>query len=408
MPALAERPPAKMLRSPYPAPPAPQIEVAAQALLQVVREHTRDPDNPWAIAHAMLALGADFELTNGEQAVDWLFARYAERFEVCGEELIRFPASAGKIRIEPHTDLILKALTESGVDPQRQVIVQGEPAKVADLYRGSLHRTWVDSSSKAEGAPIDTVPFGHGGKPGATTAHWNDTPWALQALTSWGSKELRWRAEGERDMDLDRFTHAVVQRIDHESQTLQVQRSTGQRFDKGQAARAGGLVTMTCGGMHMLQGASHALGLGYGSDQDRVVFDRQLPILFWRYRAELETYQIMMDREPQFRALLMMQRLKFLGHFLETVHKAAALGIFKPDTSQKQIMDEVVAQLIATVAGLQQSGMFGGLNKLVEPGIRELYPGVTTNEQLYLDYIGDAAHAYRALRLATGEGRVRK
>ncbi|TVQ93856.1 MAG: hypothetical protein EA397_03640 [Deltaproteobacteria bacterium] len=408
MPALPAPTPVKLLRSPYAAPAAPQIQVAMRALRQVAHDHTRDPENPWAIAHAMLVFGPDFELTNGEPAVDWLFARYAQRFEVCGEQLLRFPSSEGSIRIEPHTDLILKALTESGVDPEREVVVQEQPARVGDLYRGSLYRAWVDASTKGQGAPIDRVPFGHGDGPGTTTEHWNDAPWSLQALASWGSKDLRWQAEGGRTMSLDRFTHAVVQRIDHESQTLQVQKSTGQRFDKGQAARAGGLVTMTCGGMHMIQGAAHALGRGFGEDGDRAVFDRQIPILFWRYHSELQTYMTMMEREPQFRALLMMQRLKFLGHFLETVHKAAALGLFKPDTSQRETMNDAVVQLVATVASLEQAGIFKILEKLTEPGMRELYPGVTTNEQLYLDYVGDAAHAYRALDLATGEGRVRR
>lgn len=399
--------PTKELRSTVAVPAAPQLEVALRALRKVVVEHARDPENPWAIAHAMLVLGPDFELTNGQPAIDYMFATYAERFEVCGEKLVRFPDHRGKIRIEPHTDLILKALTESGVPPDRKVTVQGEPATVGDLYRGSLHRTWVAASTS--GGPDDLVPFGHDvSGPGSSTQHWNDTPWALQAITAYAPKNLTWKADGGREMSPARFTSAVIARIDAESQSLQVQHKTGQRFDKGAASRAGGLVAMTCGGAHMLQGATHAVARGFATDTDRVLFDRQIPILFWRYQSELDTYGKMMEREPTFRALLIMQRLKFLGHFLETVHKAIALGVFAPDEKQKLILSDAVAQVVATVAVLEQSLMLKNLSRLIEPGAKELYPGLTTNEQLYLDYVGDSAHAYRGLELAMGRGVVRR
>jgi hypothetical protein len=400
--------PSKALRSTVPVASAPQLDVAVAALRQVVREHARDPENPWAIAHAMLALGSDFELTNGEPAIDWLFRRYAKRFTVCGEELLRFPLSEGKIRVEPHTDLILKALTEAGVSPDRIVEVEGRPATVGDLYRGSLHRAWVASSTP--GGELDTVPFGHHSQePGSTWQHWNDTPWALQAITAWAPADLAWTADGGHSMTPGRFTSAVVQRIDFESQSIQVQFKTGQRFDKASAARAGGLVRMTCGGAHMLQGASFAVARGFGTDADRAVFDRQIPLLFWRYQSELDSYTKWMEREPQYRALLMMQRLKFLGHFLETVHKAIALGVFQPDEQQKLVMSDAVAQLVATVAVLQQTGIYEHLRNLSKPGARALYePELTTNEQLYLDYLGDSAHALLALELAMGHGVVRR
>lgn len=406
IPSVAFEPARRVVRSPVPVAEAPQLKVAADALHTVVRRYARDPENPWAIAHAMLVLGDDFELTNGEPAVDYLFARYAERFTACGEELVRFPSARGKIRIEPHTDLILKALTEAGVSPDRAVTVQGEPSTVGALYRGSLHRAWVASSTKT-GTTLDQVPFGHDADgPGTTTEHWNDAPWSLQALAAWSPDDLTWTADGGHEMTLDRFTSATVQRIDAETQALQVQHKTGQHFDKGQAARAGGLVSMTCGGAHMLQGVAYALGRGFGTDRDRVLFERQIELLFWRYPHELATYAKMMEREPKYRALLMMQRLKFLGHFLETVHKAAALGLFQPSAEQREMLADAAAQLIATVAVLEQTGMFKNLDKLIVPGAKEIYPGLTTNEQLYLDYVGDSAHALRGLRFAMGQGEL--
>ena len=77
----------------------------AEATLQldaIVRAHTRDPGNPWAIAHGLVALGADLTLENDQAAVEWLFSTYAERFETDAGWVLRFPEADGDIRIEPH------------------------------------------------------------------------------------------------------------------------------------------------------------------------------------------------------------------------------------------------------------------------------------------------------------------
>lgn len=402
VPQVAWRLPQNEARTPYAIPGEDSVIKAAKTLKDVVYTHARDPDNPWAASHAMLAIGPTTELTNGKLAVDHLFAEYAETFEVCGETLVRFPRSRGETRVEPHTDLILKAVTEAGLSPDQPVTVQGQAYTLGHLYRGSLHRAWVG------GADDGVVPYGPPTEgAGSTTAHWNDTPWALQGLATWAPADLAWTAVGDHPMDLNRFTHASVQRIDLESQALQLQQRNGQTFDKQASARAGGLVSMTCGGAHMLQGSAYALARGFGDDTDKAVYARQIGLLFWRYQAELDAYTKLIETQPKYRTLLMMQRLKFLGHFLETTHKWAAMGLFRPNEDQDRIMREAAAQLVATVAVLQATGIYANLDKLADPGLQQVYPGVITNEQLYLDYVGDSAHAYRGLDLALGHGTVR-
>lgn len=374
-----------------------EADVALVKMLKdVVYTHARDPKNPWAVSHALLAIGPDAILTNDKKAVDYLFEEYAETFEVCGETLIRFPRSRGDIRIEPHTDLILKALTENAVPPETPVTVQGKKLTVGHLYRGSLHRAWVEGS---------TVPFGPGDGPGDQTNNWNDVPWALQGLTAYGPKGLTWTAEGGRKMDMDAFVHATVDRLDAESQALQVAQQAGQTFNKVEFAKAGGLVSMTCGGAHMLQGTAHALGRGYGEEGDRTRYQAQIDILFWRYQAELDAYTEALQTQPRYRTLIMMQRLKFLGHFLETTHKWAILGLFVPDEAQHQTMRDATVQLLATGYVLNQQGIYANLSKMIDPATPVIYPGLITNEQLYLDYVGDSAHAYRGLDLAIGHGK---
>lgn len=378
---------------PYDAKPG-DIEVI-KVLKDVVYTHARDPKNPWAISHALLAMGPDAELTNQRNAVEYLFEEYAEPFTVCDQTLLRFPASRGSIRIEPHTDLILKALTENGVSPEKKVSVKGQTFTVGDLYRGSLHRAWVVGNETG---------FGPDGASRDTTAHWNDVPWALQGLSSYASPGLAWKAAGGRAMTMDGFTHAAVERLDQETQALQIARQSGQTFNKQDASRAGGLVSMTCGGAHMVQGVGHALGRGFGEATDKARFDEQVQILFWRYRAELDTYTRALETQPRYRTLLMMQRLKFLGHFVETTHKLAMLGLLNPDPQQRAIMNEATGQLLATTMVLVKTGIFQNLGKLMDPKTPQVYDGVITNEQLYLDYVGDSAHAYRGLDLAIGHG----
>ena len=208
-------------------------------LEKVVMDRGRDPNNPWAVSHAMLALGPDIELTNGESAVDYLFATYAEVTQVDGVPLLRFPPSRGPIRIEPHTDLILKALTEGGLTPDYSVTVKGKPFSLGSLYRHSLWRTWVTNN-----------------RTGFQGGSFNDAPWALQALAAWGSPGLAWRAKGGRDMSLSAITHRLVQVLQRETAEMSAAMEAGIALKKDTRR---GLFRYTCGGQHFLQGIAFSV-----------------------------------------------------------------------------------------------------------------------------------------------------
>ncbi|MFT5460960.1 MAG: hypothetical protein ACI9K2_007481, partial [Myxococcota bacterium] len=99
---------------------------------------------------------------------------------------------------------------------------------------------------------------------------------------------------------------------------------------------------------------------------------------------------------PEYRLKLVVQRLKFLGHFTESAHKLAAVGLLEPDEAQARILAAVLSGLVDTVSALEASGV---LDKL--PELR------ASDEQLYLDVIGDSAHAMRGIDLATGASSLR-
>ena len=117
--------------------------------------------------------------------------------------------------------------------------------------------------------------------------------------------------------------------------------------------------------------------------------------MFYRFRLELDELDEFIKLRPDYRHLLLAQRLKFLGHFLETTHKLAAMKLFTPNAKQREVMQECAGQLIATVAVLENTKILTHLN-----GVRKL------DEQLFLDFVGDSAHALRGLDLATGMATV--
>lgn len=364
--------PTNQHKTPRPAAVTPQLAKTRKILETVVRDHGRDPANPWAIGHAMLALGPDVELTNGKVATDWLFEEYAQVRQLEGDDGIAFPSKRGNIRIEPHTDLILKALTETGVAHERKVMVDGKPFTVGDLYRGSLCRAWVEGSNTA-------------------FQSWNDTPWALQGLATWAPPDLSWNADGGHAMTLDDFTHAAVDKLRAETAFMRDAMAMGEAVQK----KKQGIFAYTCGGTHLVQGAAYAVARGFGEPEDRKRLAKEVEVMFWRLDVELDIYDQALVQAPEYTVILLEQRLKFLGHFLETQHKLAAEGLYTPDDAQQAKLERALTELIATVGKLEQAKVFGNL--------RQLLP---KQEQMYLDFVGDAAHAIRGIDLATGKGTV--
>ena len=372
-------PPEKDGRTPTPLPAEARYDAVAVFLERIVRQRAAEPHNPWAIGHGLVALGEDLLLTNGRPAVDHLFEEYAESFEVEGHRFVRFPRKKGDVRVEPHAALMLKALTESGVSPDRPVLVRGEPATVADLYRGVLISSAVDTRS---GRSTFTSP--------------NDMPWALQAIATWAppGKDLHWVSVNGTVMSLNDFAMLNASVLIAESQPLFDTIQAGAALEK----RGQGIFKFTCGGAHLLQGTAYAVARGHTTELGLKGMQGQIALMFWRLPAELTIYDSLMQRidKEEHMILLLVQRLKFTGHFLETMHKMAILGLYQPSPEQERLLVGAADQITLTVQALQSRGVFDNLD-----AIR------ARDEQLYLDIIGDSAHALRGLRLAMGRDGLR-
>ena len=360
-------------RTPKPIPPDPAYAAADALLAEIVNRYGGDPENPWAVAHGLLAQGPDFKLTNGEPGVEYLFATYAEELPAGGGAFVRFPTQKGKKRIEPHSALMLKNFAEIGVRPDRKVTVNGRPHTVADLYRGVLLSSWLDPARNH--ASFDSP---------------NDVPWALQALATWAPEgPLRWTSTDGTEMDLDNLATFTVTVLVQETAFLQQAAAAGADFEK----KGQGIFSYTCGGAHILQGASYAVARGRSTAKAKEAVLAQIPLWFYRLPKELTLYDQAMKQAPEHEVRLLVQRLKFAGHFLESMEKMAALGLFTPTDEQQKMLIGAAQQIALTTQALQAAGVFQNMETLR-----------TQDEQLYLDVVGDAAHALRGLRLATGAG----
>ena len=370
--------PEREVTTPNPVVADEEIEAALKALRRLVAQETSDPENPWAIAHGLLALGEGLQLSNGKSAVDGLFEGFAKNVETEGHSLIAFPRSAvgsegQEIRVEPHTDLVMKALAESGVRLDTPVVVEGESHQLGKLYYDTVLGTYLDLST---GGSSFTSP--------------NDMPWGLQAIATYAPPDLSWMNQG-RKQELDKLASFLVHVLTMESQTLFRWMTQGGEFRKD----GSGIFGYTCGGSHMLQGAAYLVGKGFGEAADRQKMAAQVELLFWRFPRELQVYETAIQQHPTQELVITVQQLKFVGHWLESVHKMAAMKLFEPTENQQVAMGEAVRVLVETAKQLKRTGAMDNLETL-RGG----------NEQLYLDIVGDAAHAVRGLELALGRATV--
>ena len=190
---------------------------------------------------------------------------------------------------------------------------------------------------------------------------------------------------------MNALTSRVVDRLAVETEFMHAARASGATFEK----KGQGIFGYTCGGAHLLQGAAYAVARGFGQESDYAHIQAEVDVLYWRFGIELGIVDAALQQHPDYALILLEQRLKFVGHFLESAHKLAALGFYSPTAEQKALLETARAELVKTVGVLEAMGVFERLSELE-----------TSNEQMYLDFVGDSAHALRGIDLSTGAGVV--
>lgn len=340
-------------------------EQAARARLEaVVRANGVDLGEPWALGHALIALGADTTLPSGEPALDALFATWARPAPGGG---VRFATREGQKRVEPHADLVLKEVVDLGLGPDHAITVKGTPSTLAALYRGALGRTWADEHGAARPA--------------------NDLVWTLQGVAAWSPPHATWTTEDGQRGDVDALTHALV---------VELQRGQGPLVDAQQTGlplvkRGQGIFRFTCGGAHLVQAVAAAVAAGHGRDGDRAAVEVHAGLHRFRLAAELALIDDALRTAPEHATVLTVQRLKFLGHWIETTHRLVAQGFLPPEEGVAAELVTAGAELAVTVRSLEEQGVLDGMDALRGAVL-----------QTWLDLIGDSAHAVRAWDITAG------
>ena len=344
-----------------------------------VKRHGLIKDNPWAMSHALLALGPSAELPDGQNAISYMFENHAQIKKINQKEFLSFPRKKEKsgqsIPVEPHKDLILKVLTEIGTDPSMKVTVGGKQYTIGDLYRGTLLTTYLTPTTNQ-----------------SSYSSPNDMPWSVQALSTYISADTHWKSTSGAKMNIEGLTLFLAAVISKESQSIKQMMQGKTAFKKDRT----GIFKYTCGGSHLLQGLAYANARGVQSPRINQEIAEQITVLFYRFPEELKVYDQLMKEHPKYKTQLLIQRLKFVGHFIESTAKIQLLGYFQADERQTKMILGALDQMTLTVSALRKEGLFDDPKKLLP-----------SEQQLYLDLIGDSAHATYGMELISGARKIR-
>ena len=329
-------------------------------LQRVVDRWARNEDEPWLLNHGVLAWGPRHLTRGGDPAGKYLIDHSLTTRTHAGRDIRVFPADdPGGRRIDAHFDQTIKTLIEMGIDDPR----------LAELARDARWRFEYHADDPAN-------PF-----PDA-----NEVPWSAQAFCqSAGPGEDTFVTSSGATVDLRVMTRQLVEALEKESEFLdEIRVAGGTTYEK----RRQGIFRYTCGGTHLFMGAEACVVAGFG-DQDlteRLAY--QMDLLFWRMRREIEAVDNALTQAPQMAPLLVEQRMKYLGHFLEAEAKAELHGTFVPTEFHRQELVYAKRALYLTVQQLQEMGVFDRLDTFHD----EQY-------EYYLFTAGDACHALYALNL---------
>jgi hypothetical protein len=185
-------------------------------------------------------------------------------------------------------------------------------------------------------------------------------------------------------MTLDAYVHAALRKLRQCTQPVRAGIESGGPIEETE------LDGYTCGGAHFVESIGYALARGFGTDEDRAEFRDEIRLMFVRFRDRRERLRAAIQQHPEQQFLFLEQLFKYTGHFVETIHKFAALELFAPTEEDNLAIVEAAGELIATVIVLQQMHAFEQLDEIR-----------ARSEQTYLDLVGDSAHALRGLELAT-------
>ncbi|WP_095988835.1 hypothetical protein [Cystobacter fuscus] len=328
-----------------------------------LREHCRmgaaDPQNPWALAHGLLSEGRSFRARDGRPAVQVIVSDFLHREGSSPDADLRFdPATVDGTPVEPHPHLLVKTLLLAGLAPSHSFRASWGPVTLGALVEDLKRDFRRDSALSPEGAwTLDAL--SHALSPGASFTTRDGTPVRLDAV-----------------MD---EALALLER--EEAELLAGMKAGLSQVPK----RHQGLYAHPCGGLHLVQAvlthARHpAVRAAWGSR-----LETQVDVLLYRLASESRQYDAALTSTlPAHRLPVLLQMMKFHGHWLETLGRYRDETGWTPTPAQLQAIRQAGALLDGAVRRLDASGVWRNRDALK-----------ASSPSLYLDLLGDTCHAAR-------------
>lgn len=322
----------------------------------------KDPDNTWALAHGLHALGSKIKLNDGTLVVDQILS-HANVRSLGGRTFPVFEgdSSDGTPR-EPHRNLVLRALLGAGLSLDREFRAGDRDWKILDLVEGMF---WFFV-------------------PPTSNLGWGREAWTLMSMADavragYGSENFK-NHQG-LEFDISSLAEMASKELSNKMDFLDKLRDNGHDLVK----RRQGVYSEPCGGFHFVEGPSMWLPTRNKSSDLATSLSKVQDLLGFRLRIESELYErIRKGATPQVVLLLAIQDLKFFGHWLEAT---AALR-------DNGLMGATSADVARAKLGLVEA-----VERLSGYRAFDLMDDIRANrKQSYLDLIGDAAHALGGLR----------
>ncbi len=342
-------------------PTAAEAQATSQFLAQAVKSGASNAKSPWALAHGLVAFGADHKASSGEPAVSVILS-FAER----KDGRWTFPTKRDGEVVQAHPHHLLAAMLQSGADMKTSATTADGKVTLADLVDGALKTPLPSDASQ-----------------------WHGAAWLLGAYVELDSRNLA-RAEAP----LKALRDAALSRLEADHQV--VADYTGDRaaaFKPGSPLTDAkrhktGIYGHSCGGMHFVQSVLESQA---AQPTARKRLAAQLGILLFRYEIEREAYASLINKSPKHAQVLRIQQLKFFGHLLETLGLARSLRLYDPTTEGGKRVEQTArlaaGDVVEVASQLKASGAYDRLEQLK-----------SSQPQQYLDLIGDGCHAIRGLR----------
>lgn len=340
--------------------------------VQVLREQclllASDPKNPWAMAHAVKLFGPSYLASDGRRALDVILQDYLKKEPTPDGATLHFHAFGPPpdgLPIEPHLNLHAKAMVVEAHLP------------VTTSFKASFGKVSIRDL-------VDSAKRGFRHAP-ASADYWRDVAWTLDLFAATQKPGTTWKTVDGQVIALDQVFDDALAELERATADLEAGMRRGDpQVDK----RKQGVYAHACGGLHFVQAVlswarNPAVRKRWGQ---RV--DTQIKIHFYRLESERRqygaAYQTVVTTAPQLKLQILVQMLKFYGHWLETAARFRDLG-WRPDDFQLQSVNVAKAMTDAAVRDLEGEHAYERLDTLK-----------TTQKQMYLDLIGDTCHAAHA------------